>query len=369
MNPPGTLYCLQCGTPLTTKVCPNCGSTVPAYVERCPVCGYVFPRPSLAQVRRTLPQQAPQYVEQSYLPSGGFIDNLRLFYNLVFKPRGPIFRVSQQVYSRLPISTIAERGKYLAYGAVMFLFALAFVSLIVVSQVPQTDILLTIIFALVPASIYLFLIYKHDRYEPEPLWLVLLAFGWGALSTFFAALVNDVVINYFMGGFAGGAAFTEEPLKLLGVFLIATSPKLRDEFNDHVDGFLYGAMAGLGFGFAENILYIGRGLPQAGIFIVIVRSITILMHMFTTGIAGWWLGYMKMMGYDLKSLNALVGMVYGMAIHFLWNTLTYFGIIALLVIFVAGPYMLYLAFKIMKQGLVDEYYWGFAQGYAPREKY
>ncbi len=369
MNPPGTLYCVQCGTPLTSKVCPQCGTQIPAYMERCPNCGYVFPRQTLASIRRTIPKKAMQYIQQTYVPSGGFIENLKLFYNLIFKPRGPIFNVSPQVYSHLPLSTIQEKGKYLTYAAVMLLIAVGFVSSIVLSQVPQVDILSTLLFALIPALVYLYIIYSHDRYEPEPIWLIFLAFAWGAVSTFFAAILNDTIINFLMGGFAGGAAFTEEPLKLLGVFFLATSPKLRDEFNDHVDGFIYGAMAGLGFGFAENILYIGRGFAGAGMFIVLVRSITILMHMFTTGLAGWWLGYMKMMGYNLKSINAIVGMVYGMAIHFIWNTLAYLGIVALLVFIIVGPAMLLKSLDILKKGLIDEYYWGFAHGYAPRERY
>ncbi len=360
-NPPGTLYCMKCGAPLAYKRCPRCGAQVPINAASCPHCGYVFQYRSLASVRRTMAGAVPT-------PSGGLAADLTAFYNLVFKKRRPILNVSREVYATLPLKTYLERGKYVMAAAALFLMGVGLV-LALASRYPVSP-LVALIYALIPAGAYMWYIYQHDRFEPEPLWLVLFAFAWGVFSSIIALILNETIVAYLCGGFASCAAFTEEPSKFIGVYLLATLPATRNEFNDHLDGFLYGAMAGLGFGVAENVLYIARSFARLGMGIVLLRATTILMHMFTVGLAGWWLGYLKMTGRPIRIPEALVGMFYGMAIHFTWNLLGYIiGPAALLVVIIAGPAMLWYSHKILQAALLDEYYWGFAQGYAPRENY
>lgn len=103
-----------------------------------------------------------------------------------------------------------------------------------------------------------------DLYEKEPRSLLIGAFLWGALvALMFSALGNDAwgVVIAKLGGaeFASqwSAALTapviEETYKYLGVvvlYLIA-----RTEFDDLIDGFVYGALTGLGFAVAEDVYY------------------------------------------------------------------------------------------------------------------
>ncbi len=296
------------------------------------------------------------------------MEGLKLFYNLVFKKRGPILNVTSEVYAQMPVQAYMERDKFLFAAAALFLMGIGLV-LLLAARYPVSP-LVSLLYALIPAAIYMWYIYRHDRFEPEPLWLVIFAFAWGVFSSVIALILNMTIVDGLCGGLAPCAGFTEEPSKFLGVYLIATLPLTRNEFNDHLDGFLYGAMAGLGFGVAENVLYISRSFAQLGMGIVLLRATTILMHMFTVGLAGWWLGYLKMTGRPLNTPLSLVGMLYGIAIHFTWNSLGYiFGPAALLIVIIAGPLMLWYSHKILSAALLDEYYWGFAQGYAPRERF
>ena len=335
---------------------------MPINAQQCPSCGYVFQPSSLAAVRRTMAGAAPVY------GGGGLIEDMKLFFNLVFKKRGPILNVTQEVYAMMPVKTYMERGKFLFTAAALFLMGVGLVMALASRYLVSP--LVALLYALVPALAYMWYIYRHDRFEPEPLCLVAFAFAWGVFSSVLALILNETIVAGLCGGFAPCAGFTEEPSKFLGVYLLATLPATRNEFNDHLDGFLYGAMAGLGFGVAENVLYIARNFAQMGIGIVLLRATTILMHMFTVGLAGWWLGYLKMTGRPLKIPDSLVGMFYGIAIHFTWNSLGYIlGPAALLIVIIAGPAMLWYSHKILQAALLDEYYWGYAQGYAPREHF
>src|SRR5919206_300842 len=108
------------------------------------------------------------------------------------------------------------------------------------------------------------LIYLLDLYEREPLPIVVAAFLWGAIAaTQLAGLANAgwglVVARIGGPEFASRwtAALTapvvEETLKGIGVvlvFLIA-----RDQVDDVMDGFVYGAICGLGFAVVEDVFY------------------------------------------------------------------------------------------------------------------
>ena len=95
---------------------------------------------------------------------------------------------------------------------------------------------------------------KNDRYEKEPLSLVAYTFGWGAFCAIFAGVLNEAVIIPYFG--VPGAAFVEEPLKIIGVYWLAMHKVYEAELNDHLDGMIYGAAVGAGFAGLENFAYI-----------------------------------------------------------------------------------------------------------------
>jgi len=285
---------------------------------------------------------------------------------MAFKRRPPIFTPSQAVYQRLPYATLARSSRYFHYALLAFISGVALAFLVSASTNLVVLFLPAFIAALIPALLYLYWIKRVDRYEPEPMWLIALAFGWGAASTILAIIPNEILIP-LLGGWMGTAAFVEEPLKILGVYLISASPWLRGELNDHLDGLLYGAAAGLGFGFIENILYIARGLALGAPLIIPLRVLTMGMHMFCSGLIGWWMGYLKVNAIEIRWSTITPALITAIVVHATWNTMGSLGVVGLLILLVMGPYLVFRVHRMAMDALVDEYYWGFAHGYAPVE--
>ena len=365
VNPPNALFCTMCGARLTARLCPGCGAQIPAEASHCPYCGLPLSQASLATYRRSM-RVAHPYVQSSAKPGRSLASDISLAVAAAFRDRPPLFTPSPAAYQRLPLSVIAQSGKYLRYALIAFLagVAIALINLVVMNALTLT--LPAFLAAIIPAMLYLFWLKRADRYEPEPAWLVALAFGWGAASTI-PSMILDILALTLMGGWMGSAAFVEEPLKILGVYLIAVSPRLRNEVNDHLDGLLYGAAAGLGFGFVENVLYIAEHLAKGNPFIIVVRALTIGMHMFCSGLIGWWIGYLRVSGVSVSWSRLVPALLISIGIHAGWNTLGHLGILQLLILAV-GPYLVYRVHKMAEAALLDEYYWGFAHGYAPVER-
>ncbi|GAB4217588.1 MAG: PrsW family intramembrane metalloprotease [Synechococcales cyanobacterium] len=128
-------------------------------------------------------------------------------------------------------------------------------------------ILITPVVLIVPTAFYIWLIQQIDRFEREPLPHLVAAFIWGAIPAVMGSVVlqslvsmplsNDLAQGSLLAELVDGSlspAFTEEILKGLAVGVIAIS--FRKEFDGWVDGVVYGAMAGFGFAYVENILYL-----------------------------------------------------------------------------------------------------------------
>jgi RsiW-degrading membrane proteinase PrsW (M82 family) len=121
----------------------------------------------------------------------------------------------------------------------------------------------------------------------------------------------------------------EETVKLLAVRLYAYTD---DRFDAVVDGAVYGAMAGLGFAFIENALYITRQLPQggseldfglgligAGGGIAAVRALAGPGHVIYSAIAGYYLGLAK---FNRENRGPIVvkGLLIAAFVHATYNT-------------------------------------------------
>ncbi|ELZ30090.1 hypothetical protein C474_12030 [Halogeometricum pallidum JCM 14848] len=154
-------------------------------------------------------------------------------------------------------------------------------------------------------------VYYSDATTNEPLSLLVGTFLLGVLTANFAAVLNGALQQYFkaLGGLGMILFFyvvvgpVEETVKLLAVRLYAYGD---DRFDAVVDGAVYGAMAGLGFAFIENALYITEQLPQggsqlefglgligAGGGITAVRALAGPGHVIYSAIAGYYLGLAK----------------------------------------------------------------------------
>ncbi len=110
----------------------------------------------------------------------------------------------------------------------------------------------------------LFVVRRLDRNEKEPWRLVLVVTVWGAVvSTSLVVWAESLWNTFFTGRLVPGPALSivsafsaglfEELSKGVAVLLLYLV--MRDEFDDVVDGIVYGAAVGLGFNFVESVTY------------------------------------------------------------------------------------------------------------------
>jgi protease PrsW len=123
------------------------------------------------------------------------------------------------------------------------------------------------------------------------------------------------------------APFVEETLKGVGVVLIVLIA--RDEVDDMLDGFVYGALCGLGFAIVEDVFYfmgVFGGQPAGvlrGFFLRVVAS-GLYSHVLYTGLVGMGIGYVvsRRSGTSLARRLLVCTGLGGAAVlgHFLWNS-------------------------------------------------
>src|SRR5262245_14393155 len=143
----------------------------------------------------------------------------------------------------------------------------------------------------IPTAIYSLLLWWLDRYEKEPLSLILIAFLWGALPAIALALLFELVLaaplerSPIGPGIVtwGLAPLVEEPIKALA--LVGLYRFARYEFDGPLDGIVYGALVGFGFSMTENLLFFLRYTDLDQLFWV--RSVLFGMdHAFFTSLVG-----------------------------------------------------------------------------------
>jgi protease PrsW len=205
-------------------------------------------------------------------------------------------------------------------------------------------ITLAFVLALIPTLINALLIWWLDRYEKEPLRMLLVAFLWGAVPAIGLAivveLVADVPLQMFvqeegarqMASIGLVAPVVEEAIKaIILVILFLVSWR---EFDNVLDGVVYGAMVGLGFAFVENVIYLFssayENVPEGGppdlaalVQIWLLRSLLFgLNHSMFTAFTGAALGLAR----SLKSLWQVItisflGLASAMTLHSIHNSL------------------------------------------------
>lgn len=194
---------------------------------------------------------------------------------------------------------------------------------------------LALVLAVLPVPIYLGLVLFIDRYEPEPLRMVVLTFLWGATIAAFAAVVlntvGEAVVSEELGteaaeiyGYSISAPIVEESAKGLALFGLFWF--FRSEFNGVIDGIVYAALVGLGFAMTENVLYYGRGAAEDGIVgavgTFIARGLlSPFAHPTFTAMTGIGLGVAAMTRSPaVRMLAPLAGLAAAIVLHSIWNT-------------------------------------------------
>ena len=143
-------------------------------------------------------------------------------------------------------------------------------------------ILLGLVFVTPFVVVYFLIIRWCDRFEPEPWWLLLCAFFFGALiATAGGGTMNGLShtlavlatgeppdsenVQFIVATFS--APIFEEGFKALGVAMIATISALGvKELDGPLDGAIYGGVVGLGFTLTEDVQYVSNAFAQDGLF-------------------------------------------------------------------------------------------------------
>lgn len=124
-----------------------------------------------------------------------------------------------------------------------------------------------------PVLLIFIFFYLKDKFEKEPVKIMLLAFLGGILSIipvlfygiFSQALNIQVSTSAFFLSFNEAffeAAFPEELSKLFFLYVFIWKNKA---FNEYYDGILYAVLVSLGFAWVENIMYVFQGGISVGI--------------------------------------------------------------------------------------------------------
>jgi RsiW-degrading membrane proteinase PrsW (M82 family) len=125
-----------------------------------------------------------------------------------------------------------------------------------------TGLSIALLAGVVPAMLYVGALYWVDRYEKEPKRLLAAAFVWGAIPAVALALAMELFFQLppnLLGPQALEAVrlglvapVLQEALKGAAVLFIAR--RYRREFDNVLDGIIYGAMVGFGFAMTGNVV-------------------------------------------------------------------------------------------------------------------
>lgn len=201
-------------------------------------------------------------------------------------------------------------------------------------------IILSILFGILPMAILAAVLTIFDRYEKEPIWLMVGVFLWG----FFIAAGVSIIFNTIFGvslfvvsgseGLANvgtaviSAPVVEETVKGLAVLIVFLY--FRHEFDSILDGVVYGSLVGFGFAAAENINYIFTGFLSGGaeglVALILVRVLLIpFLHATLTSFTGIGLAVGRLSHGLLRFAAPVLGYLAAIFFHFTHNLLASLG--------------------------------------------
>ncbi len=195
-------------------------------------------------------------------------------------------------------------------------------------------ILLALVIGVLPMVAYALVLWWFDRYEKEPLGLLIAAFLWGAVPaiifSLIAELVLDLPISYFVEpvtasliGAAVVAPVAEEVFK--GMALVLLFLFFRKEIDGPLDGIIYGGLVGFGFAAVENVLYFASAFVESGLgglaLLTVFRALLFgLNHAMFTGLTGLGLALAcTMPDWPVRVGAPVAGLLLGMTAHGIHN--------------------------------------------------
>lgn len=226
-----------------------------------------------------------------------------------------------------------KTGNYIGIGLTLFgvIFLSFIVCLLIFASVGIEAAIVASIVAFIPAMFYILPLIWLDRYDPEPIWLLSLAFAWGAL----VAVVVSFIVNTLLGAIFGevfgaviSAPIFEEGSKGLGLIVLLIF--FRKYFDDILDGIVFAGVIALGFATVENVLYYGRAILQGkeDLYVLFfMRGIlSPFAHVTFTAMTGIGCGIAREShNWAVKILLPIVGYICAVLLHALWNGMAVLG--------------------------------------------
>ena len=290
----------------------------------------------------------------------------------------------------------ATRRNHLIRAAVLIglgvLLWLLVIDVFVFTQSAGPGIAAVCALACLPTTAFgLFVVRRMDRNHKEPWRLVLVAAAWGAIvatslvvwgetlweSSAQHALVPGPGLDTSLAFMAGILEELAKGTAVLLLFLV-----MRDQFDDVVDGIVYGAAVGLGFNFLESVSYMtnlysiyqpeGTGAFAAGIQWYGRQVLGLFFgHATYTAYIGAGVGIARQLPSVRRKVLAIVaGFVVAIAAHFSWDAWAtifpiqndFFGIVEihLRTLIMTGPFtagliaLLIFGIRYEGQNLVDQ---------------
>lgn len=203
----------------------------------------------------------------------------------------------------------------------------------------------TIAFTLLPPILIFLYIYFSDRFR-EPKKLMFQVFLLGVLLIIPAGYLNQFVLKTFqnndpvnnallIGFFAGG--FIEEILKFSILYYFVLK---KNEFNEPMDGIVYGVLVSLGFATLENIEYVylqSENLGFTSLEVAQLRAFTAVpLHGLVGIVMGFYFGLFAFTGQKkFQGYALIIPILFHGSYNFLisFNFLYAFGALIILLVF------------------------------------
>lgn len=239
-----------------------------------------------------------------------------------------------------PEPSNTRRNVFIGLTIFGVIFLTIIVALLMFLSVGVGPAIIATVVAFTPAMLYLFPFIWLDRYDPEPLWLLALAFAWGAL----VAVIVSFIINTALGlavsigvspeageivGSVISAPVFEEASKGIGLLILLIF--FRRYFDDILDGIVFAGVIALGFATVENVLYYGRAIGRGGMdglmFLFVLRGIfSPFAHVTFTALTGIGCGIAREShNKAVRIIMPIIGYCGAVLMHAIWNGVAVFG--------------------------------------------
>ncbi|WP_066632992.1 PrsW family glutamic-type intramembrane protease [Labilibacter marinus] len=205
-----------------------------------------------------------------------------------------------------------------------------------------------LLISIAPVAIILVYIYYRDKYEKEPISLLLKGLVAGMLIVLPVIVVERAIsagLPYIFSekiGMAFGnaflvAGFSEEAFKLLAVYILIWK---NPNFNERFDGIVYAVFVSLGFALVENIMYVFSN----GLSVGISRAFTAVpAHAMFGIVMGYYLGLAKFIK-ESRSKYMLLAILVPILFHGIYDFILMVQIEWVLLFFL--PFLFYMVYRV-----------------------